>query len=270
MAAEPLARSEADPTIAELLAARPQLSMHAMDGLMLDGVPLNAITDALGTPSWVYSAPTMRRRYQMLGAALASAGLDAHIHYAVKANDHLAMLRVFAREGAGADVVSEGELRRALAGGIAPGRIVFSGVGKSERELRFALEEDIAQINVESAEELEMLSALAAGVGREARVALRVNPDVDALTHAKISTGRARDKFGIPYGQIVALYARAAALPGIKPVGLAVHIGSQVLSLAPFRAAYARTRRVGACATGGRAPGFGAGLRRRARRQLPQ
>jgi diaminopimelate decarboxylase len=158
----------------------------------------------------------------------------------MKANDHLAVIRLFAAEGAGADVVSEGELRRARTAGIAPGHIVFSGVGKSERDLRLALAEDIGQINVESAEELDMLSALAAGMGRTARIALRVNPDVDAATHAKIATGRAGDKFGIPWADAAALYARAARLPGIAPVGLATHIGSQILSLAPFRAAYAR------------------------------
>ncbi len=229
-----------DPTAATLIAARPHLAMHAMDGLVIDDVPLNAIGDDVGTPVWVYSASSMRRRYRMLAAALAGAELNAHIHYAMKANDRLAVLRLFAAAGAGADVVSEGELRRAREAGIAADRIVFSGVGKSERELRLALAEDIGQINVESAEELDALSAIAAGMGRAARVALRVNPDVDAGTHAKITTGRAQDKFGIPYADIVALYRRAAALPGIDPVGLATHIGSQVLSLAPYRAAYGR------------------------------
>ena len=229
-----------EPDIAELIAARPHLTMHAMDGLVLDGVPLHGIADALGTPAWVYSAATMRRRYNALAGALAQAGLDAHIHYAVKANDRLAVLRVFAREGCGADVVSGGELQRARRAGISASGIVFSGVGKTERELRLALTEDVAQLNVESAEELAMVSALAAGMGRVARVALRVNPDVDAGTHAKISTGRAQDKFGIPYAHAAALYARAAALPGIEPVGLAVHIGSQILSMAPYRAAYSR------------------------------
>ena len=176
---EPLPASD-DPTPAELIAARPALSMHAMDGLLFDGVPLNAIADAVGTPTWVYAAPVMRARYHALAGTLAAAGLDAHVHYAVKANDHLAVLDLFAREGAGADVVSEGELRRALHAGIPASRIVFSGVGKSVAELRLALEADIAQINVESAEELAMLSSVAAGMGRTARVALRVNPDVDA------------------------------------------------------------------------------------------
>jgi diaminopimelate decarboxylase len=230
----------ADPTTAELLAVRPHLTMHAMDGLVLEGVPLRRIADAAGTPTWVYGANTMRTRYRALAAALAGAGLDAALHYAMKANDHLAVIRLFATEGAGADVVSEGELRRARAAGVPPAHIVFSGVGKSDRDLRLALAEDIGQINVESAEELDMLSALAAGMGRTARVALRVNPDVDAATHAKISTGRAGDKFGIPWADAAALYARAASLPGIAPTGLATHIGSQILSLAPFRAAYAR------------------------------
>ncbi len=239
--------------------------MHAMDGLVIDDVPLNAIADDVGTPVWVYSASAMRRRYRMLAGALTDAGLDAHVHYAMKANDRLAVLRLFAAEGAGADVVSEGELRRAREAGIPADRIVFSGVGKSERELRLALAEDIAQINVESAEELDMLSALAAAMGRTARVALRVNPDVDAGTHAKITTGRAQDKFGIPYADAVPLYRRAAELPGIQPVGLATHIGSQILSLAPYRAAYRTPGRPGACAARGRPAGQRRRLRRRPR-----
>ncbi len=229
-----------DPSPDELIAARPQLARHAADGLLLEGVPLARIALAVGTPTYVYSAGTMRRRYQALTDALRAAGLDAHPHYAVKANDHLAVLRLFAQQGAGADVVSEGELRRALAAGMAADRIVYSGVGKSERELRLALAEGIGQINVESAEELDMLSALAAGLGRVARVALRVNPDVDAGTHHKIATGRATDKFGIAYDDAAALYARAATLPGIEPVGVATHIGSQILDLAPYRDAFAR------------------------------
>jgi diaminopimelate decarboxylase len=229
-----------DPSIATLIARHPGLSMHARDGLLLDDVPLAAIGAEVGTPTWVYSAPTMRRRYISLAGAFAAAGLDVHIHYAVKANDHLAVLREFSREGAGADVVSGGELLRVRAAGIAASDIVFSGVGKSVSELRLALAEDIAQINVESAEELEMLSALAGGMGRTARVALRINPDVAPDTHAKITTGAADNKFGIPYQDAVSLYARAAGLPGIEPVGLAVHIGSQVLSMAPYRAAYGR------------------------------
>jgi diaminopimelate decarboxylase len=229
-----------DPSITELIAARPHLSMHAMDGLVIDDVPLAGIADAVGTPCWVYSAQSMRLRYAALRDALDAAGLDAAIHYAVKANDHLAVLRLFGQEGAGADVVSEGELHRARQAGVPAGRIVFSGVGKTERELRLALQEDIAQINVESAEELDVLSAIAASMGRTARVALRVNPDVDAGTHSKITTGRAGDKFGVAYADAVALYARAASLPAIDPVGIAMHIGSQILSNAPFRAAFGR------------------------------
>jgi diaminopimelate decarboxylase len=241
MAASPAPIADTpDPDTAELIAGRPHFAMHAADGLVMDGVPLNRIADAVGTPTWVYSAPSIRRRYRALAAALADARLDADIHYAVKANDRLAVLRLLAGEGAGADVVSEGELRRAREVGIAADRIVFSGVGKSERELRLALAEDIAQINVESAEELDMLSALADGMGRMARIALRVNPDIDAGTHSKISTGRAKDKFGIPYADAALLYRRAASMPGIQPVGLAVHIGSQIMSLAPYRAAFGR------------------------------
>ena len=232
------ADDHADPDIAELIAARPQLSMHAMDGLMLEATPLAAIADALGTPSWVYGAGTMRARYRELAATLAPLG--GHIHYAVKANDHLAVLAVFGAEGAGADVVSEGEMRRALAAGIPAERIVFSGVGKAAGEIRFALEAGIAQINAESAEEIDMLAAIAAGMGRTARAALRINPDVDAHTHPKITTGRAENKFGVPCAEAPALFARAAALPGIEMAGLALHIGSQILSVAPYRAAYAR------------------------------
>ncbi len=229
-----------DPTFAKLIAARPHLSMHAMDGLLMEGVPLNAVADAVGTPTWVLSAGSIRGRLRALQDALAEAALPARVHYAVKANDHLAVLRLVAGGGAGADVVSGGELRRALLAGIAAERIVFSGVGKAEWELRLALEAGVGQINVESAEELAMLSAVAQAMGRTARVALRINPDVDAGTHAKITTGRADNKFGIAYGSAAALYAHAAGLPGIEPVGLALHIGSQILSMAPYRAAYAR------------------------------
>ncbi len=231
----------ADPTTAELIAARPHLSLHAMDGLLMEGVPLRAVADAVGTPAWVISAGHVRGRLRALRAALDGAGLDAGIHYAVKANDHLAVLRLVAAAGGGADVVSGGELKRALLAGVAAERVVFSGVGKAEWELRLALEAGAGQINVESAEELAMLSALAAGMGRVARVALRVNPDVDAGTHAKITTGKAENKFGVAFDAAHALYAAAAGLPGIEPVGLAVHIGSQILSLTPYRAAFART-----------------------------
>lgn len=237
----PVAHADPDPSFAELLAARPHLSMHAHDGLTVEGVPLARIAAAVGSPTWVYSAGALRRRARALKSALDGAGLRASVHYAVKANTSLAVLKVLAEEGLGADVVSEGELRAARAAGIPGAAIVFSGVGKTERELRLALAEDIAQINLESAEEAEMLSALAASLGRTARVALRVNPDVDARTHAKITTGKSENKFGVAIDDAPALYARMAALPGLEPVGIATHIGSQITSgMAAYRAAYGR------------------------------
>jgi diaminopimelate decarboxylase len=223
---------------AEVIARRPALSMHAMDGLVLEDVPLAAIADAAGTPCWVISAGTLRSRLARLRQAFDPAGV--HLHYAVKANDHLAVLRLMAQGGAGMDVVSGGELQRALLAGVAPERIVFSGVGKRPDELEAAAAAGIAQVNVESAAELEMLSAIAAVGGHRVRVALRVNPDVDAGTHAKITTGRADNKFGVGLHEVLPLYVHAAALPGVEPVGLAVHIGSQIAAMAPFRAAYAR------------------------------
>lgn len=232
--------TDADPTVPELLATRPHLSLHPADGLLMEGVPLRAIADALGTPCWVLSAGAITARLRALRRVLDEAGLPAGIHYAVKANDHLAVLSLVAREGAGADVVSGGELLRALRAGIPPGRIVFSGVGKTADEMRLAVGHGIGQVNVESAEELEQLSAVAVAAGRVVDVALRVNPDVDAGTHAKITTGRAGNKFGIAWDEAPALYARAAGLPGVRPVGLAVHIGSQILSPAPFRAAWGK------------------------------
>jgi diaminopimelate decarboxylase len=229
-----------DPSVQELIAARPYLRHDAMSGLLLDGVPLARIALEVGTPTWVYSAATLRARYAALAGAMRQAGLDTKVHYAVKANDSRAVLALLGGLGAGADVVSGGELLKARHAGIPAADIVYSGVGKSVAELRLALEQDIGQINVESAEELEMLSALATEAGRTARVALRVNPDVDAGTNDKISTGRATDKFGIPYADAAALYARAASLPGIRPVGLATHIGSQITDLSPYRDAFGR------------------------------
>jgi diaminopimelate decarboxylase len=236
----PIIDPNGDPTVRDLIAARPWLRHEAMDGLLLDDVPLAGIADAVGTPTWIYSAATMRARLKALTGAMTDAGLDIHLHYAVKANDSLAVLALFGAAGAGADVVSGGELLKARRAGIPANRIVYSGVGKSAEELHLALYEDISQINVESAEELTMLSALATAAGRTARVALRVNPDVDAGTNDKITTGRATDKFGIPYDEAVALYARASSMSGIEVVGLATHIGSQILNLAPYRDAFRR------------------------------
>jgi diaminopimelate decarboxylase len=229
-----------DPSIQELLALRPWLKHDAMDGLLIDGVPLAAIADAVGTPTWVTSAATLRARYAALTAAMSDAGLDVHPHYAVKANDNRATLDQFNRLGAGADVVSGGELQKVIRAGFPAGRIVYSGVGKSPAEIRLALENDIGQINVESAEELAMIDTIAQTLNRQARIALRVNPDIDAGTNDKISTGRATDKFGIAFDEAAALYRHAATLPGIRPIGLATHIGSQITTLAPFRAAFAR------------------------------
>jgi diaminopimelate decarboxylase len=230
-----------DPSFAELIAGRPALSLDPASGLMVEEVPLARIAALHGTPSWVVSAGTLRRRTRALAAALSGAGLSATIHYAAKANDTLAVLSVLAAEGAGADVVSIGELRAAEAAGIPASRIVYSGVGKTRAELAAALAAGVFQINAESAEEIAMISETAAATGHSAPVALRVNPDVDARTHAKITTGRAENKFGIAFADAAALYARMAGMPGIRPVGLATHIGSQITSgMAAFRAAYAR------------------------------
>jgi diaminopimelate decarboxylase len=229
-----------EPGLTDLLAARPAFALHAQDGLCFEGVPLNAIADQFGTPVWVYGAGSMQARYAALQAAFKAQSLDVHIHYAVKANDHLAILDIFRELGAGADVVSLGELLRARRAGIAARDVVYSGVGKAEVEIEAALAEDIGQFNVESAEELEMLSALAVRAGTTATVVLRMNPDVDAGTHAKITTGLAENKFGIAAADIPALYARAATLPGILIRGLALHIGSQILSPEPYATAYAK------------------------------
>jgi diaminopimelate decarboxylase len=231
----------AEPDIAALIAARPHLRMDAAQGLTLEGVPLATIARDLGTPCWVYGAGAIRSRLGALRNALSGVGLgETHIHYAVKANDHLAILAIMAAEGAGADVVSAGELARARHAGIPASRIVFSGVGKTAADLGLAVTQGIAQINVESREELAMLSAVADSAGCVVDLVIRVNPDVDAETHAKITTGRAENKFGIAWDEAEAVYAYAATLPGLRPVGLAVHIGSQILSLAPFRAAFGR------------------------------
>ena len=238
MLATALASPPTDPSTADLIADHPALTMHAMDGLVLEDVPLTAIARAVGTPCWVLSAGTLRARLASLQDAFAASG--AHVHYAVKANDHLAVLNLVRLAGAGADVVSQGELMRARQAGIPPARIVFSGVGKTPVELEAAVLADIGQINVESAEELDILAAIARRLGGTARVALRINPDVDAGTHAKITTGRADNKFGVGLDDAAELYAHAAALQGVTPVGLALHIGSQISTMAPYHAAYAR------------------------------
>jgi diaminopimelate decarboxylase len=207
--------------------------------LHAEAVPVARIAEAVGTPFYLYSAASLRARYRSFAEAFAPA--RPLICYAVKANSNQAVLRIFARLGAGADVVSEGELRRALAAGVPPQRIVFSGVGKTRAELDAALLAGIHQINVESIPELRRLSEVAAARGATARIAIRVNPDVDALTHAKISTGKKENKFGIDLEDAGEAYRMAAELPGIEPVGLAVHIGSQTGGgLGPFREAFER------------------------------
>ncbi len=209
------------------------------DGVLhAEDVPLPAIAAAVGTPVYVYSAATLTRHYRVFAEALF--GLDHLICYAVKANSNLAVLALMGSLGAGMDVVSEGEYRRAKAAGVPGERIVFSGVGKTRGELRLALEGGIRQFNVESEPELRALSEIAAGMGVRAPVAIRVNPDVDAKTHAKIATGKAENKFGIPIDRARAVYAEAAALPGIEIVGIDVHIGSQLVELAPYEAAFGK------------------------------
>jgi len=236
-----MAASEIDlssPDLSDLLAIRPAFQMHGRDGLCFELVPLNAIADAHGTPVWVYGASSIRKQYNSLITAFAAKSLKVHIHYAVKANDHLAILNIMRKLGAGADIVSLGEFMRARAAGIAADNMVYSGVGKSTAEIASVLASGIGQINVESEEELEMISAVASGMNRQARVALRMNPDVDAGTHSKIATGRKDDKFGIPAYDIPGLFAYAATLPGIQPIGIAMHIGSQINAVQPYAAAY--------------------------------
>ncbi|MCS6921524.1 MAG: diaminopimelate decarboxylase [Elioraea sp.] len=229
-----------EPSFAELLAARPWLSAAPDVGLMLDGLPLAPLAQQHGTPLWVYSDAVLTARYRALQTALVDAELPARIHFALKANDTLALLRRLAALGAGADVVSIGEYEAARRSGFAPEAIVFSGVGKTDAEIAAALAGGIGQINVESAEELARIADIAARLGLRAPVALRVNPDVDAGTHAKITTGKADNKFGTPIDRIVPLYEQAASTPWLRPVGLAVHIGSQILTLEPYRRAYGR------------------------------
>jgi diaminopimelate decarboxylase len=206
--------------------------------LHAEEVPVSRIAAAVGTPFYLYSATAFTTQYRRFTEAFFPE--RPLICYAVKANSNLAVLRHFAGLGAGADVVSEGELRRALAAGVPPERIIFSGVGKTAAEMETALAADIHQINVESVPELRRLSGIASAQSRIARVAIRVNPDVDAHTHAKISTGRRENKFGIELDEAVAAYSLAGELPGIEPVGLAVHIGSQLVELDPYRRAFER------------------------------
>ena len=208
--------------------------LHAED------VPLPEIAADVGTPFYCYSTATLTRHYLVFRDALK--GLDAAICFAMKANSNLAVLRTLADLGAGCDVVSGGEFEVALKAGMSPAKIVFSGVGKTEDEIRLAISHGVGQINVESAAELETISRIASSQGKTVRVALRVNPDIAAGGHDKISTGRKEDKFGIDWSQAPDLYRKASTLPGLSPTAIAVHIGSQITSLAPFEAAFTKVR----------------------------
>ena len=211
------------------------------DGVLhAEDVSLARIAAEVGTPFYCYSTATLERHYRVLQQAFA--GLDPLICYAIKANSNQAVIATLARLGAGMDVVSEGELRRARAVGVPADRIIFAGVGKTREEMAYALNEGILGFNVESEPELEALSEVASSLGRPARIALRVNPDVDAKTHAKISTGKAENKFGIPFQDAPRLYDRARDLPGIEVSGIHMHIGSQITDLQPFRDAFTLMR----------------------------
>jgi diaminopimelate decarboxylase len=204
--------------------------------LHAEAVNLIELAEAGGTPFYCYSTATLERHYRVFSDAFA--GEKSLVCYAMKANSNQSVLRTLAKLGAGADVVSGGELKRALAAGIPPEKILFSGVGKTEAELRAALAADILCINVESEPELELLSRLASEQGRVARISVRVNPDVDSGSHAKISTGKSENKFGVPLSLARAVYARAARLPGIHVTGVDMHIGSQITDLVPLEAAF--------------------------------
>lgn len=230
--------------------------------LHAEGVALAKLADEVGTPTYVYSSGQLTQTFQRYCQALS--GLNGLICYALKANSNQAVISTLAQQGAGADVVSEGEMLRALKAGIDPGRIVFAGVGKTDREMAKALATDIFQFNVESLPELEALNRVAMAAGKKAPVALRINPDVDAGTHEKISTGKAENKFGIAFDGAPAIAAAAKAMPGIDLKGLAVHIGSQLTDLAPYREAFKRMielyRRLNAAGQGLERIDFGGGL----------
>lgn len=204
--------------------------------LYVEAVPAQQIADTIETPVYCYSAAALRNNYQRYAEHFSPA--DSLICFAVKANSNQSVINTLAKMGSGADVVSEGELRRALLAGIPAQKIVFSGVAKTAREMRFALEQDIFQFNVESESELEVLNEVAMSMGKQAAIAFRINPDIDARTHAKISTGKASNKFGIPATRAAKSYARAAEMPGIRVQGIDMHIGSQLTELEPFKQAF--------------------------------
>src|SRR6516165_9184775 len=205
--------------------------------LHAEGVALDRLASAVGTPFYCYSTATLTRHYQVFAGAFAD--VRALICYAMKANSNQAVIKTLANLGAGADVVSGGELQRALRAGVPPHKIMFSGIGKTEAELAAAVDAGILCVNVESEPELALLSAVAAARGQRADISLRVNPDIDARTHAKIATGKSENKFGIPISRAREVYAHAAKLPGVRVSGVDMHIGSQITELAPFNDAFA-------------------------------
>ncbi len=205
--------------------------------LHAEGVNLIALAEAVGTPFYCYASATLERHYKVFAGAFAD--VDALVCYAMKANSNQAVIATLAMLGAGADVVSGGELLRARAAGIPPHKIMFSGVGKTARELAQAVDEGILCVNVESEAELELLAGIAAAKGRSIDISIRVNPDIDPKTHAKIATGKAENKFGIPIGRARDVYARAAKLKGVRIAGVDMHIGSQIVELDPFGDAFA-------------------------------
>jgi diaminopimelate decarboxylase len=213
---------------------------YAGNVLHAEDVPISELAERYGTPLYCYSRATLERHYRVFSEAFSVCGLDATVCYSVKSNSNQAVIRLLGSLGAGADCVSEGEVRRALAAKIPPHKIVFAGVGKSDAEMAFALQNDIFQFNVESFSELYRLARVASGMGKKAPVAFRVNPDVNAHTHEKISTGRKKDKFGVAWETAERAYAEAAKLESIRVQGIAVHIGSQLTSLDPFKAAFTK------------------------------
>jgi diaminopimelate decarboxylase len=205
--------------------------------LHAEGVDLTTLADAVGTPFYCYSSATIERHYKVFAGAFAD--VDALVCYAMKANSNQAVIATLAKLGAGADVVSGGELLRARAAGVPPDKIMFSGVGKTADELALAVEQNILCVNVESEPELELLSSIAAAKGRAVDISIRVNPDVDPKTHAKIATGKSENKFGIPISRAREVYAHAAKLKGVRVIGVDMHIGSQIIELDPFGDAFA-------------------------------
>ena len=208
------------------------------DGVLhAEAVDLATLAEAVGTPFYCYSTATLTRHYRVFAGAFAD--VPTLVCYAMKANSNQAVVKTLARLGAGADVVSAGELKRARAAGIPPDKIMFSGIGKTAEELALAVDEAILCVNVESEPELELLATIAAAKGRSVNISLRVNPDVDPRTHAKIATGKAENKFGIPISRARAVYAHAARLDGVRVAGVDMHIGSQITALEPFDDAFA-------------------------------